>query len=107
MVQMGWAIMAKWVIVFGRYARKHWSSGQYPFRSSHDHGFRSLLLPICGLLQKGQEHSPPKVHFEESSFCLANLILQDGSSLIPRISPRMHEQSTASDAKQGRAREWS
>ena len=51
----GWGIYDKWVghlwlkwigwlvTVFGRYAQnEYWSSGEYPFRSSHDHGFRSL-----------------------------------------------------------------
>ena len=26
-------------------SKKHWSSGEYPFRSSHDHGVRSLSTP--------------------------------------------------------------
>ena len=46
MTYMGGAIMAQMggaVSFFcERYAQKHLSSGEYPFQSLHDHGFRSI-----------------------------------------------------------------
>ena len=47
MTEMGGAIMAEmsWVgglFVGGMLKEKHWSSGENPFRSSHDHGFQFL-----------------------------------------------------------------
>ena len=35
-------------------------------------GFGPFELPTRGLLQKGRDHSPPKVCFEEPSFWLAH-----------------------------------
>ena len=41
------AVMAKWCIVFfwKICSKNPWSSGEYPFRSSHDPGFQSLWTP--------------------------------------------------------------
>ena len=63
---MGGAVMAKWVIVFRRYAqlKTSWSSGEYPFWHHITMAFEILT---CGLLQKGWDHSPPKACFEEPS----------------------------------------
>ena len=39
----GWGSYGKVRYCFlGDMLKKHWSSGEYPFQSSHDHGFRSL-----------------------------------------------------------------
>ena len=36
----GWGILESEPLLFQRYAKKkHWYSGEYPFLSSHDHGF--------------------------------------------------------------------
>ena len=48
MAQMGGAAMAKWVIVLGRY-EKRWFSGEYSFRSLHDHGSFELSAPSCAV----------------------------------------------------------
>ena len=37
-------------------------------------GFGPFELPTRGLLQKGRDHSPPKVCFEEPSFWLAHTV---------------------------------
>ena len=63
MAQMGWAIVIVSCCFVWKYAQKCWSSGEYPFRSSHDHGFSPFELPTCSLLQRGQDHALPKACF--------------------------------------------
>ena len=43
--------MGQLVTVFGRYAQnEYWSSGEYPFRSSHDHGFQSIDMHLLDMV---------------------------------------------------------
>ena len=46
MVQIGGAVVSfgwgSFYFFVGGMLKKHWSSGEYPFRSSHDHEFQSL-----------------------------------------------------------------
>ena len=46
-----------------------WSSGEYPFRSSHDHGFGPFELPTYSLLQKGLII----VHTRDFAFTMARI----------------------------------
>ena len=62
---IGWGIIAQIggaVIVFGELCSKH-TGLQGIALSSHrmTSGFGPSELPTSGLLQKGQDHSPPKV----------------------------------------------
>ena len=65
--------MGRLVTVFGRNAQKHTglqgSSLSGPRMTT---GFGPFELPTRSLLQKGRDHSPPKVCFEEPSFWLAH-----------------------------------
>ena len=64
-------------LIFGRYAQKTLSSGEYPFQSSQTTGFGPFELLTRGLLQKGQDHSLPKFCMlcEEPSFLVSTTIL--------------------------------
>ena len=63
----GWGSYGKVSCCFWEiYSKEPWSSGEYPFWSSHDHGFGPFELPTRGLLQKGRDHSPPKFCFVRS-----------------------------------------
>ena len=42
---MGQLWQSKLLFRFGNMLKKCWSSGEYPFQSSHDHRFRSLWTP--------------------------------------------------------------
>ena len=61
--------MGRLVTVFGRYAQKKNTGLQGSTLSGPRMTFE---LPTRGLLQKGRDHSPPKVCFEEPSFWLAH-----------------------------------
>ena len=59
--------------VFGRYAQKNTGlQGSTLSGPRMTTGFGPFQLPTRGLLQKGRDHSPPKVCFEEPSFWLAH-----------------------------------
>ena len=75
--QMGGAIMAKWVNVFWEVCskKKHWSSGEYPFWSSYDHGFRSLWTPNPWPTTESVGPLPTKILLcEEPSFLVGTAI---------------------------------
>ena len=42
---MGEAVWQSELLFLRDVLKNHWSSGEYPFRSSHDHGVRSLSTP--------------------------------------------------------------
>ena len=65
--------MGQLVTVFGRYAQKNTGlQGSTLSGPRMTTGFSPFELPTRGLLQKGRDHSPPKVCFEEPSFWLAH-----------------------------------
>ena len=82
--------MGRLVTVFGRYAQKqYWSSGEYPFGPRMTTGFGPFELPTRGLLQKGRDHSPPKVCFEEPSFSLARSAMGIRSAVNIQITKQI------------------
>ena len=52
-------------------------------------GFGPFELPTCGLLQKGRDHSPPKVCFEEPSFWLAHSAMGIHSAINIQITKQI------------------
>ena len=52
-------------------------------------GFGPFELPTRGLLQKGRDHSPPKVCFEEPSFWLAHSAMGIHSAINIQITKQM------------------
>ena len=52
-------------------------------------GFGPFELPTRGLLQKGRDHSPPKVCFEEPSFWLAHSAMGIHSAINIQITERI------------------
>ena len=54
-------------VSFGNMLKKCWSSGEYPSGHCMTTGFGPFELPNCGLLQRGQDHSPLKACFHLKS----------------------------------------
>ena len=52
-------------------------------------GFGPFELPTHGLLQKGRDHSPPKVCFEEPSFWLAHSAMGIHSAINIQITKQI------------------
>ena len=52
-------------------------------------GFGPFELPTRGLLQKGRDHSPPKVCFEEPSFWLAHSAMGIHSAINIQITKQI------------------
>ena len=52
-------------------------------------GFSPFELPTGGLLQKGRDHSPPKVCFEEPSFWLAHSAMSIHSAMNIQITKQI------------------
>ena len=52
-------------------------------------GFGPFELPTHGLLQKGRDHSPPKVCFEETSFWLAHSAMGIHSAINIQITKQI------------------
>ena len=74
------------VTVFGGYTGLQGSTLSGPRMTM---GFGPFELPTRGLLQKGWDHSPPKVYFEEPSFWLAHSAMGIHSAMNIQITKQI------------------
>ena len=83
--------MGRLVTVFGRYAQKIYTGLQGSTLSGPrmTTGFGPFELPTRGLLQKGRDHSLPKVCFEEPSFWLAHTAMGIHSAINIQITKQI------------------
>ena len=82
--------MGRLVTVFGICSKKN--TGLQGSTLSGPHmttGFGPFELPTRGLLQKGRDHSPPKVCFEEPSFWLAHSAMGIHSAINIQITKQI------------------
>ena len=80
--------MGRLVTVFGRYALK--KNNKITLSGPRmTTGFGPFELPTRGLLQKGRDHSPPKVCFEEPSFWLAHSAMGIHSAINIQITKQI------------------
>ena len=87
-----WLKWTGWLVtVFGRYAQKIYTGLQGSTLSGPrmTTGFGPFELPTRGLLQKGRDHSPPKVCFEEPSFWLAHSAMGIHSAINIQITKQI------------------
>ena len=82
--------MGRLVTVFGRYAQKNTGlQGSTLSGPRMTTGFGPFELPTRGPLQKGRDHSPPKVCSEEPSFWLAHSAMGIHSAINIQITKQI------------------
>ena len=94
MAEMGGAIMAQMdgavVIFLWDVCSKNTGLQRSTLSGPHmTRGFGPFELPTHGLLQKGRDHSPPKVCFEKSSFWLPHSAMGIHSAMNIKITKQI------------------